>query len=311
MTKQSELLDVLVMGAGAVGGYFGAVVQKRTAASVWFIARGSHLEAMKTEGLAVKSSENAFHLAVNATENPKEAPEPDLVLFTVKSHDTETAIEQIKPVVGKQTQILTLQNGVENYQKLAEAFGSDQVVQGFCKVGASVTEPGVIRHAAFGEVTIGERNGRQSERTEKIKILFEQAQVPITVSRDIRHEIWLKFTWNCLLNMVTAAADVTVEKIFEVPEGEELCYHLLDEIQRVARKEGVTISDEEGISIIESARSLEGFETSTYQDRQKGKPMEFEAFTGAVLRMGSRHSLNLPYHKTLYAILRLVDIDNT
>lgn len=309
MNSVDDRVEILVMGAGSVGGYFGAMLKKRTAAEVTFVARGTHLQAMQQKGLTIKSSNNAIKLSVRATDEPGQAPPPDLILFTVKSYDTPSAIEQIKPIVSEHTQILTLQNGIENYPKLVQAFGEKRVIQGFCKVGASLPEPGVISHAAFGEVTMGEPGGHQSERLKKIASLFKQAGIPTTVSGDIRHEVWLKFTWNCLLNMVTAAADVTVDQIFKIPEGPRFCYRLFDELQEVAEKEGVDISDEEGATIIESARSLKGFETSTYQDRQKGKPMEYEAFTGAILRLADRHGLDLPHHQSLYAILKMVDLN--
>ncbi len=302
-----KVKQIMVMGAGAVGGYFGARIAEGTTADVSFIARGRHLKALQEKGLLLKSQGSESVIKVQACRNPEEAPSPDLVLFTVKSYDTSKAIQQVRSVVTTNTQILTLQNGIENYPKLVKAFGSGQVIQGFCKIGAGVPEPGTVAHKAFGEVTIGEQNGVTTDRLTAVEGLFKEAGVPVSISEDITRKVWLKFTWNCLLNMITAAGDVTVEKIFDYSASERLCYQLFEEIKEVAAAEGVVLKPEDGTKIIESAKELTGFETSTYQDRQKGKRMEYEAFTGAIVRLAEKHNLQIPYNETLYAILKLVD----
>ncbi len=300
--------NLMVMGAGAVGGYFGGRVARAASAKVTLVARGEHLNAIQREGLVIESEDNRLKVTPEAVENPGDAgSKPDLILFTVKSYDTGAAIRQITPVVSQRTQVLTLQNGIENYPKLVEAFGEDRVIQGFCKIGASVPRPGVVQHSAFGEITLGEQDGSESGRIMEIKSLFEEAGVSTAVSSDITHDVWVKFSWNCLLNMITAAANVTVDKIYGHEEPVALCYRLYEEIQKVAAREGVELTDEEGAGIIESARKLEGFETSTYQDRKKKKKMEYEAFTGAVVRLADKHDLDVPYHQTLYALLKLID----
>ncbi|MDZ7716851.1 MAG: ketopantoate reductase family protein [Balneolaceae bacterium] len=302
-----HIKQVMVMGAGAVGGYFGGRLAERTDVDVSFIARGPHLEALQKEGLLIKSEQGTSRINIQAFRNPTHAPAVDLILFTVKSYDTAEAIEQIAPVVSEHTQILTIQNGIENYPQLVEAFGAERVIQGFCKIGAGVSRPGVIAHKAFGEITAGEQDGSESERVKVIEALFGQAKVPIHISSQITKDVWLKFTWNCLLNMVTAAGNVTVDQIFHHKESEQLCYKLFDELQQVAAKEGIELLDKEGEAIIESSKKLKGFETSTYQDRQKGKPMEYEAFTGAVVRLAEKHNIDIPHHQTLYALLKLID----
>lgn len=299
--------NVMVMGAGAVGGYFGGRIAQRTAANVALVARGDHLKAIQESGLLIKSEGQNEHISVDAFRNPEDAPVPDLILFTVKSYDTDAAIEQIRPVVSEDTQILSLQNGIENYPKLVEAFGEDRVIQGFCKIGAGVPKAGVIAHNAFGEVTVGEQYGSDSLRMSSVQKLFNNAEIPVKVTSQINREVWIKFSWNCLLNMVTAAGNVTVDKIFQYPESEQLCYGLFDELRKVAKAEGVELSENDGKKIIESAKELTGFETSTYQDRQKGKKMEYEAFTGAVVRLADRHGIDAPHNKTLYAMLKLID----
>lgn len=302
-----EFQYIMVMGAGAVGGFYGGCIAERTGSEVTLIARGAHREAIKKNGLTIRDKEGDRTIKVQAYDDPARADVPDLVLFTVKSYDTEEAIAQLSPAVSSETQILTLQNGIENYDKLTGAFGAGRVIQGFCKIGAGVPEPGVVAHRAFGSVTVGEQDGSVSGRIRKAEALFQKAGVPVRISTEITREVWLKFTWNCILNMVTAAANVTVEKIIKTKEGEELCYRLFNEIQNIAGKEGVTLEDEDGRKIIETSRELTGFETSTYQDRQKGKKMEYKAFTGALVRLADKHNLSVPHNRTLYALLEMID----
>lgn len=290
-----------------MGGYFGGQIARHSVANVTLIARGKHLKAIQKSGLIIKSGEDEQKIKVDAYEDPRKASSPDLILFTVKSYDTGDAIKQIKPAVTESTQILTLQNGIENYPKLVDAFGSERVIQGFCKIGAGISEPGVVEHKAFGNITLGEQDGGKTRRIKNVETLFKDAKVPVSISADITREVWLKFTWNCLLNMVTATGNVTVEKIFYHEESEQLCYRLFEEIRQVAEKENIELKPEDGRIIIESSKKLTGFETSTYQDRQKGKDMEYEAFTGAILRLADKHGLNVPYNETLYALLKMID----
>lgn len=295
------------MGAGAVGGYFGGRIAQRTPANVTLIVRGTHLKAIQKKGLKIESVNGNATINVDAFEEPKNAATPDLIFFTVKSHDTGQAIEQIRPIVGENTQILTIQNGIENYPKLVDAFGKERVIQGFCKIGAGIKEPGVIEHKALGEITAGESDGQKTDRLKALKQLCDEAAIPLHISTEIERKVWLKFAWNCVFNMITAVANVTVEKLFQSPETEGLCYKVFDEIQMVAKSKGIKLTDEDAQNIIEPARDLKGFTTSTYQDRRKGKKMEYEAFTGAIIRLAEKYGLDTPCNQTLYALLKLID----
>ncbi|MFH5831354.1 ketopantoate reductase family protein [Halalkalibaculum sp. DA3122] len=301
-----EYKKIMVMGAGAVGAYFGARIQQSSNAEVAFIARGAHLEAIQTHGIRVESPEGDARVKVDAFESPTEAGTPDLVLFTVKSYDTEAAIEDLKPVVSEHTQILTIQNGIENYEKLRQAFGSDRVIQGFCRIGASITEPGVIRHISLGSVVVGEPDGSRTDRLQALEGLFENTHIQFTISDDIWHEVWVKFTWNSIFNMMTAVGEVTVDKLFVEPESEQLCYNLFDEIRQVAKREGIELNEQDRERIIEQSRALEGFTTSTYNDRKSGKKLEYEAFTGAIVRLAQKHEVAVPCNQTMYAFLKLI-----
>lgn len=299
--------QILVMGAGAVGGYFGGRLAKRTDRQITMIARGAHLAAIQDRGLEIRSPKGDSRIEVPAFRTPSEAEKPDLILFTVKSYDTEATIEQIRPVVSERTQILTIQNGIENYVKLREAFGDSRVIRGLCRIGATVTAPGTITHNSMGSVVVGEADGARTERVNALEELFRDTNIDFKISGNILHEVWVKFAWNCIFNMVTGIAVVTIDKLFRDPASEKLCYDLFEELRSVAKAEGVVLSGDDRERIIENARKLEGFTTSTYNDRKKGKKLEYEAFTGAVIRLGEEHDLALPHHQTLYALLKMVD----
>lgn len=303
----STYKQILVMGAGAVGGYFGGRIAERTSSKISLVARGRHLQAIQQKGLTILSPEGNSVVETEAFGDPRQAHSPDLILFTVKSYDTDTAIQQIHPVMSGHTQVLTIQNGIENYEKLVQAFGEERVIQGFCKVGAGVTSPGIIEYKAFGVVTAGERDGRLSDRIDRLQKLFSAARIPFNISKDIRHEVWVKFAWNAIFNMLTALADVTVEKLFKYKESEELCGALFNEIKEVAATQNIELAAEEEHNIMERAKRLTGFETSTYQDRKKGKRLEFEAFAGAIVRLAEKHNIAVPCNKMLYALLKHVD----
>lgn len=303
-----NIQHVVVMGAGAVGGYFGAMIDRNTDKRVYYIARGSHLEAMLMHGLRVDSERDSFRLQVTASDDPRSVDEADLILLAVKSYDTPEAINRLKPIVAEDTQILTLQNGIENYPQLVEAFGHERVIQGFCRIGASVPEPGMISHSNMGSITIGNpENETQEDRHEIVCNMFIDAGIKCQFSTNIKHDIWVKFAWNCIFNMLTTVAYVTVDELFEDEEAEKLCYDLFDEISEIARFEQVELTDEDKHQIIDGARDLVDFKTSTYQDREKGKSLEFEAFTGTVVRMARKYGVDVPHHETLYALLKLID----
>ncbi len=299
---------IIVMGAGAVGGYFGGRLASSENTAVFFVARGEHLKAIQTRGLQVKSVFGDFKIKINASDTLNDFQETaDIILFTVKSYDTDTAIELIRPKIGEHTQVLTIQNGLENYYKLEKAFGKHRVIRGVCRIGAMIEEPGVIRHTSMGSVIVGESDGSESERVKLIKDLFDRVDVNCKISGDIERDSWVKFIWNSVFNMITGAAGVTLDKIFKQESSQKLSHEIFIEIALLASKYNVYFSDKDYEQILENVRKLGAFKTSTYQDRMNGKRLEYEAFTGAILRMGREKDVQLPYNEALYGLLSLMD----
>lgn len=301
-----EAPRIVIMGAGAVGGYFGGRLAEVYGDNVHFVARGAHLEKMQQHGLTIKSEGQDVTIPVSASEQVPDDP-ADLVLFTVKSYDTDEAIDKIKPIIDDQTQILTIQNGIENAAKLMDVFGEERVIDGFCRIGASVIEPGVIEHSMMGSICFGEADNIPTDRIELLASWFDTAGIDYRISDNVRRDIWIKFCWNCIFNMLTGIANVTVDHLMDDAATETLCYRVFEELQQVAATEGIKLTDEEGRDMIEGSKNLGAFKTSTYQDRQRGRPMEYDAFTGAVVRLADRHNIEVPVHRTLLGLLRAID----
>ena len=295
------------MGAGAVGGAFGAQLVKETNNTVFFIARGPHLEALKRTGLSVQTRKEKFTLKVHVSDNPGDFnSKPDLILLTLKSFNTETAIEQLKSVVFKKTQILSLQNGIENYPKLVNAFGEKRVVRGFCGINAEVLKPGVIQ-CGPGEIFIGENKGKMSVRIQWLQSLFEESNIRCTISEDIHQDVWRKFAWNCIFNIVTATTQLKLSKIFDDPEKIQLCKNLFKEIRQVAKSQDVLLGADKEKLIFDIAKDAGDIKPSTLQDRLKGKRMEYDAFTGALIRLADKHKIHIPLNRSLYNQLKKFD----
>lgn len=299
---------IIVMGAGAVGAYFGGCLASSDSNDMFFIARGAHLKAIQKNGIQVKSVYGDFNQRVEASDSLDGYRDTaDIILFTVKSYDTKEAMELIRPKIGENTQILTIQNGLENFDKLEESFGADRVIQGICRIGAMVESPGVIRHSSMGSIIIGEYDGTTTERVKFVKHLFDQVNVDCRITDNIKKEVWTKFIWNSVFNMLTAAAGVTTDKIFEKEPSKKLSFEIFREISLVASEYGIDFTENDYNKMATEVQKLGAFKTSTYQDRVNGKRLEYKAFTGVILRMGKEKGLHLPYNEALYGLISLID----
>jgi 2-dehydropantoate 2-reductase len=176
---------------------------------------------------------------VHAVEDPSTlAKPPDLVIIAVKSYDTPEAIRQIRPVVDPNTQILTIQNGLENYELLSEEFGGSNVIRGLCKIGVELTVPGVIDYRGLSSVIFGEEDGTSTNRVLQLQKIMEHAGITVKVSHDIRRDAWIKFIWNGIFNMLTGLGGATTDRIFEDEDAYGIAWQLFYEMQAVAEAQG-------------------------------------------------------------------------
>ncbi|MCK4299315.1 MAG: 2-dehydropantoate 2-reductase [Planctomycetes bacterium] len=208
-------MRVAVMGAGAVGGYFGAKLE-RAGHEVWFISKGERRKEMRLSGLRVDSIDGDFLLAqVRVTRDTSSVGPVDLVLFTVKSRDTRMAAEATRPMVRAHTSVLAIQNGVENEAIIGEVLGNEHVVPGVAVIGVDMPEPGLIRHTNNGSITLGEASGEETQRVRVICEAFAGAGVETRVSSDIGSVKWRKLVWNASFNPLTALTGRRVLDLIE------------------------------------------------------------------------------------------------
>lgn len=209
--------NILMVGAGSVGGFFGAHLAKNNP-NVSFLLRPKTLAAVKQNGLTIRSANGTFTVRPQAAADPKELPKPDLIILGVKAFDLDEVMTQIEPVLTENTVILTLQNGIDTEDRIIARVQRDCVVGGVAFIYSKIAAPGVIDHYKKGAVAIGELMGHESGRVLKIKELFAAAGIPCHLSKDIRRSKWEKMCWNCVFNPITVLIDDKVAKALDHPE---------------------------------------------------------------------------------------------
>ncbi|PLX44045.1 MAG: 2-dehydropantoate 2-reductase [Deltaproteobacteria bacterium] len=299
-------MKIGIMGSGAVGSYFGAMLAK-AGVDVFFVARGEHLARMKYDGLKVRSIKGDFDISVRATDEPEAVGECDLILFCVKSHDTVTAARQMAPMLGKSTIVISLQNGVDNEEVLGRIIGPERIIGGLCYIGARVDRPGEVIHSAAGRIIIGEYDGRRTVRLARAESLFADADVEVAVAEDINVEQWKKLCWNLSFNSISALTRSTVGEIIDNPETRQCVVEAISEAVRVASGVGVALPEDLAERIIASNAQFSNLRTSMLQDVEKGRPLEAKALNGVVCRYGKEHGVDTPTNRTLYGLLLCLD----
>ena len=300
-------MKILVMGAGAVGAYYGARLAQ-AGEEVVLCARGANLETLQRDGLKVQSLQGDFALAVTATADPREFAPYDLILFCVKSYDTQNGIRQVAEALAPGGVILTVQNGVENEAQLRDAFGEAAVMTGNARIGAEMTAPGVMIHRTGGVIEFGELAGGESERARSLAEVFKRAGILGQLIPGIWQARWLKLLWNASFNPVTALTRANVGRVLDDPSGLALIRSLMGEIIRVAQAEGVALSEKNiDDELKRSQNHLRTVRTSTLQDFERGKPLEYDALTGAVIRAASRHGIAVPHMTAVHALIGMLD----
>lgn len=291
-------MKIAVMGAGALGCYFGG----RLAAAgeeVAFIARGPHLEALRRQGLRIESPLGDLTLErVTATDDPAEVGPVDLVLFLVKLQDTRSAAAAIGPLLGPETAVLSFQNGIDAWTWIGEAVGPERVVGGTAAIPADVRAPGVVRHSApFARLTIGEFDGRESPRCLALAAALEAAGVEVALVPDIEVKIWQKFVMLTAFSAVTALTRLPIGPIRATPETRELFRRAVAETLAVGRIvcPGLPESTLDAVmAFVEAAPP--GIQSSMLDDLLRGKPLELEHLSGAVVRVAAENRMAAPTH---------------
>lgn len=298
-------MRVAVMGTGGTGGYFGGLLA-RAGEQVTFIARGQHLAALRRSGLTVRSRlVGDFTLPVEATDELQGVEPVDLVLFCVKAHDTETAAELVRPVVGDGTIVLPLQNGIDAAERVGRVVGEEHMLGGVAFITAHVAAPGTIEHTGgAGKIIFGEPAGGTSARTDRLLQTFAHAGIPAEAHPAIWTAIWEKFVFICAFGGITALTRLPIGPILASGECRRLFEGVMREVVATARCEHVDLPDalvERGLAI---AASFEPWATSSlFHDLEAGRRLELEALNGTVTRLARTHGLSTPLNFAVYAAL--------
>jgi 2-dehydropantoate 2-reductase len=298
-------MRIAFIGIGALGGYFGGLLAK-AGNDVVFIARGAMLGALRKNGLRVESPLGDFALPkVQATSDAAAVGPVDAVFITTKAWQVTEAAQQIRSIVGPETVVVPLQNGVEAYDQLAAVLGSANVLDGLCHVIAMVVAPGVIRHAGpKAVITIGERNNAHTPRLEKLVECLSTAEIGTRVPDNIQVALWEKFEFVGSFGAVGAVTRAPAGVIRSVPEARSLLERAMHEIVGLARAFGVPVRDESVANTMKFAESLPADSTASMQrDLIAGRPSELEAQSGSIVRLGHARNFPTPVHEFIYEAL--------
>jgi 2-dehydropantoate 2-reductase len=299
-------MRIAVFGTGGVGGYFGGRLAQ-AGEEVTFIARGEHLKAIRASGLRVDSPDGDFIIQpANATNDVSEVGEVELVVLGVKAWQVPEAARAIKPLVGTNTTVLPLQNGVEAVPQLVDELGASNVIGGLCRIVSFVVEPGHIRHAGFRpSIIIGELDNRRTDRIARIEQVFTRAGLDTTVAPDIQVALWMKFLFIASFSGVGAMANAPAGVIRSDPKWRGLILNAMAEIYRLAHERGVKLPAKSVDTVMASVDALpEDATSSMHRDIAAGKPSELESQNGAVVRMANEIGLAVPTHTLIYQTLK-------
>ena len=298
-------MRIAFIGIGALGAYFGGRLAK-AGDDVNFIARGAMLEALRADGLRVESPLGDFALPkVQATDDPTSVGHVDAVFMTTKAWQVTEAAQQIRSIIGPETVVVPLQNGVEAYDQLAAVLGPEHVLDGMCHVLAMVTAPGVVRHGGSKAlITIGERNNVRSPRLEKLVECLSTAELDTRVPDNIQVALWEKFEFVTSFGGVGAITRAPAGVIRSVPEARSLLERAVQEIVGLARAVGIPVQKESVANTMKLVDSSppDGM-ASMQRDLIAGRPSELEAQSGAVVRLGRAYNFPTPVHEFIYNAL--------
>lgn len=298
-------MRIAVYGIGGVGGYFGGRLAQAGEEMI-FIARGQHLERIQKDGLRVESITGDFtaHPA-QATDDPKRVGQVDAVIVGVKAWQVSEAAEAMRPLVGPETCVLPLQNGVDAPSLLAAVLGDRPVLGGMCQISAFIAAPGLIRHVGIEpSVLLGELDRRPSERTQRLLEVFQRAGVKASIPADIQLAMWDKFLFIAAFSGVGGVSRAPAGVVRATPETRRLLEQAMQEIVAVGKARGVAFPEDAIARRMAFVDSLApGVVPSMVRDILEGRPSELGSQNGAVVRMGLEAGVPTPAHTFIYAAL--------
>ena len=299
-------MRIAVVGAGGVGGGFGVALAK-AGADVTFIARGAHLAAMKSAGLKVQGGRGESHLVpTKATDDPAAIGNVDIVLFCVKLWDVESAGERIKPLIGPNTAVIPLQNGIDAAERLIPILGSNAVMGGVAQISASIVAPGVIQQVGtFMRMIFGEFDGRRSQRAEDFLALCLKAGFDATLSDQILTDLWMKFILLASNAGMMSLARQPIGQLRDDPDMRPIFLAAYREVIDVGRARGVTLpADAVNIIVGFTSHMPPAMKASMALDLDRGNQLEVPWLSGKVAELGRQFGIPTPTHSMMYAMLK-------
>lgn len=304
--KDQSWPRIAVLGAGAVGCYFGGMLA-RAGAPVTLIGRPQHVEALERDGLWLESLRFQERITVAASVAVEAARDAAVVLFCVKTLDTDEAARSLAPHLAPGTIVLSFQNGVDNVERIRAA-GEFEALPAVVYVAAAMTGPGRVKHTGRGDLIVGDPRGGRRGELERLAALFVRAGVPCAVSDNIEAELWTKMSMNCAYNAVSALGRSKYGRMAQHPHAREVLRLAVEETAAVARACGVRLSEGE---LVEAAyrlgEAMSEATSSTAQDIQRGKRTEIDSLNGYVARRGGELGVPTPVNQTLHALVKLLE----
>ena len=306
MSTEAAWPKIAVLGAGAVGGYFGGMLA-RAGAPVVFIGRPAFVEAVRKNGLFLDAVQFREKLKVEASAEVEAARGAELVLFCVKTVDTAETARAMARAVSKDTIVLSLQNGVDNADQIRAAAGIE-VLPAAVYVAASMPEPGHVKHVGRGDLVLGPEN----ERTRRAAAIFARAQVPCRISENVAGELWTKLVWNCALNALSALGRATYGEIIASAEARKLLETTVYEVLAVAKAAGIQPAGLEDpkaalAGAFKVAEQMSATRSSTAQDMARGKRTEIDSLNGYIARRAAELGVPAPVNHALYTLVKMAE----
>jgi 2-dehydropantoate 2-reductase len=306
MTQHQDWPRIAVVGAGAVGGYFGGILA-HAGAPVVMISRKPFADAVNSKGLVLDTQEIQERIRVAATTDMSAVRDASLVLFCVKATDTSSTARELAPFLAPGTTVVCLQNGVDNVDRIRAAAAID-ALPAAVYVAVSVPEPGHIKHLARGDLILGPA----STETNKLAKIFADAGIPCRISDNIEGELWIKLLCNCALNAISALGRARYGQIADHSDARQLMERVVDEVLAVARAlhvilPGIADRSSGMAAAMELATQMSGALSSMAQDLQRGRPTEIDSLNGYISRRGAELGVEVPVNHALFTLVKLAE----
>jgi 2-dehydropantoate 2-reductase len=306
MTDAGEWPRVAVIGAGAVGGYFGGLMAL-AGAPVVMIGRPAFVDAVRHTGLFLDTRQFQKRIQVEAWSELSAAHGAELALFCVKTTDNAATARELAPFLAPQAIVVSMQNGVDNVEQIRAA-GGIEALPAVVYVAASAPEPGHVKHVGRGDLVLGPESGKTKRAAE----IFLRANIPCRISDNIEGELWVKLIWNCALNAISALGQTKYRRIAESGEARRLVETIAEEVLAVAAAAGIVLPDVPDskaatAGAIKIATEMAEAMSSTAQDINRGKRTEIDSLNGYIARRGAELGVPTPVNQALYALVKLLE----